>query len=116
MSETNALITSDFLLNSIKRKLPQSDILMNSFQITNGTMKGENFASDVTRIMVNYLMNGRSQTKTFILKALINSEEELQFERVYHFFGIEINIYENILPQIELRLQSIGNTQVLSPM
>lgn len=109
-------LTKDFLLKSIQNHQTQSDVIINSFQITNASIKGESFASNMTGVTVNYCINGDSQTKRFLLKSIINNEIMLDVERKYLFLIKEIVVYESIMPKIELMLQSIGDFHKIAPM
>lgn len=80
--------------------------------------KGEHFSSDMIRAKVEYSINGNSliNNTSLIIKSVTVSDP--QMEKLLRSMGIfekEIIIYQQILPEVEKLLNSVGDLTKLSP-
>lgn len=79
--------------------------------------KGENYCSDIIRIVIKYTSNGNNFEKetSFVLKASIPNEECKRLDKTYEFFLKEITIFKEIHPLCENLLRSAGINDQLGP-
>lgn len=108
-------LTNDFILKSIRNSQTKSGISINSYEFDKIGGKGENFASNMIGIMVNYSIDGHSYKKNFILKATLNTKTMQEVTERYQFFTKEITVYKYIMPQVENLLKSAGIYCQISP-
>ena len=74
---------------------------INEFIVSSGTNKGENFASAIYRVNLNYSLNGESKKASFILKTNPESSALCEMLEEIGTFEGETNVYKNIIPECE---------------
>lgn len=101
-------LTKDFLLENFKKWDPRSDVVIQSFDVKDALKKGENFGSEMIRITVNYSIKEKLFQTKFILKLTLTTGKTAEIIKEKDLFGKEIDIYTNILPQVDSLMKSIG--------
>lgn len=112
-------INKTFLLNKIKNiESNNVSIEIKSFDAEYALGNGENFCSDIIRIVVKYTLNNSNAEKSihFILKASMPNKDFDEVENSYDFFYREIEVYRRILPEVQSLLRSVGDLKKLAPM
>lgn len=110
-------ITNDFFLK-IVQSVEQSaeEISITSFTVAAALAKGQNYGSNMLRAIVTYTHRNRTVTLPLIIKCGIVANAELgKYYTELGLFRKEINIYRNVLPEVEKRLRSIGDQTKLAP-
>uniref|UniRef100_A0A1Q3FNC1 Putative ecdysteroid kinase n=1 Tax=Culex tarsalis TaxID=7177 RepID=A0A1Q3FNC1_CULTA len=79
------------------------------------TKKGDNYASEMYRVEIEYAMDGKLYSCTKILKVIPSGEIQRKVMEKNNIFPREIAVYRDILPRIQKLLQSIGDPVKISP-
>lgn len=92
-----------------------TSVSIDSFTVDSATQKGDNFASEMFRIIVSYSVNGEGRVKNLILK---KSHTDPKISGIFErsdMYRKEINCYRVYLPEFQKILQSVGEQAKLSP-
>lgn len=79
------------------------------------TKKGDNYASDMYRAVVEYKCNGIQQKCTRILKVMPSGAIQKVIMEKNSIFPREIAVYNNVLPRITEMMRRIGDNSFISP-
>lgn len=103
-------------------KVLQSDCTLSGHQIRLirykvefATNKGDNYASEMFRIFLEFTRNGEAEEKRIILKKDYDNAEVKKFFDPYNLYSTEITYYRLYLPAFEKILRSGGLETQLSP-
>lgn len=104
----------------ILRVLSQSgetQIKLNEFTIDSATQKGDNFASEMFRIVVNYCEADLSEVivRNLILKKTHTDPKISKMIQHSDIYRKEINCYRTYLPEFQKILATVGITEKLAP-
>lgn len=108
-------LTEEFLLRILKKCNLAANIQIVSYNVADALKKGENFASHMNRITVNYTADGKHCQIKFILKAAHTTGTTAALTESLGAFEREISIYTKILPKISFLLESIGDYNQFAP-
>ncbi|KAF5269654.1 hypothetical protein FQR65_LT05993 [Abscondita terminalis] len=95
-------VSKNCLKNIIQKHL-KSDIIVHSVDTSNALAAGENFLSELLRIVVKYSVNKCEDVhlQSFIAKIPVDSQYVLELEEQIGFFNCEMTFYNNIFPFLE---------------
>lgn len=103
----------DYLQNILNSKYGVSDAQkVLQFSVKVATKKGENYASEMFRIVINTTGAGDHH---WILKKPHTEEDRRSIVEPYNFFGKEIKFYTKLLPQLNEILKSSDDFEQLVP-
>lgn len=109
-------LTDDYFLKVLKSdSQPCDKIVLYKSQVESATNKGDNYASEMFRIVLNYTRDGFSEEKRIILKKDHDNEDVNKFFADYNLYSTEIDYYRLYLPEFEKILQRAGENIQLSP-
>lgn len=93
-------MTADYLKSILTAYEGHDNLQLVDFS-ANAPAKGENFASSIYRIKLNYLLNDEHKCTTLIFKAKPDGGELAEFLENMDTFGSEANVYTKILSECE---------------
>lgn len=100
MTERNLkLLNKETLGIALRRKFGKN-VKVNSFEVSLGSKKGDNFTSDIYRVTVNYEIDNKEGRCSLIVKYMLDREEARKLLEVYNLSGKEFEMYTKILPKI----------------
>ena len=104
-------------LENVLESYENEEIEVKSFTVKSGSDKGDNFASALFRISVEYAIKDEEDVKTISLILKTEMDDPLVSEIVKEFqiFEREKWVYTNLLVGINLILNSVGDCTVFSP-
>lgn len=85
------------------------------YNVEFATNKGDNYASEMFRIFLEFTRNGRAEEKRVILKKDYDNAEVKKFFDPYNLYSTEITYYRLYQPAFEEILRSGGMATQLSP-
>lgn len=95
--ETFPWMTEEYFKSILAKYEGRDNLQLREFNVGSGTNKGENFASAIFRVSLNYLLDDKPKEVTLILKANSqNSAISDMLEEMGTFDG-ETQIYEQVL-------------------
>ncbi|EDS34996.1 conserved hypothetical protein [Culex quinquefasciatus] len=80
------------------------------------TKKGDNYASEMYRVIIEYEMDGKRHKCTRIMKVIPSGDIQRKVMEKNNIFPREIAVYRDILPRISKLLQSIADPVQISPV
>lgn len=110
-------LTKAYLLKVLKSDCDPTDeiVLLNS-EVDSATNKGDNYASEMFRIILQFARNGRREERRIILKKDHDKEDVKKFFESYNLYSTEIDYYRLYLPEFEKILhEATGAHLQLSP-
>lgn len=99
---------SDYFKSILIKYEGRDDLQLKEFNVSAGTKKGENFASAIYRVTLNYLLQSPKEM-TFIIKTRPDSLVLSAMLDEMGTFALEANFYENVLADCE---KLIGNFKI----
>lgn len=109
-------LNDSYLLRVLRSNYPSSDeILLKKTHVESATNKGDNYASEMFRIVLEYTRNGVFLQKPIILKKDHDSTDVNKFFESYNLYRTEIEYYRQYMPQFEKILAAAGDPIQLSP-
>lgn len=109
-AETLTWMDSDYFKSILIKYEGRDDLQLKEFNVEAGTKKGENFASAVYRVTLNYhLLHDQPKEMTFIVKTNPESSALSEMLDEMGTFAGEGNIYSNVLTHCE---NLIGNFKI----
>lgn len=91
-------LNRELLESALKNVLDDKSVKVLNFQTKPAASSGDNYTSDVYRVLVEYLVDGATQKKSLIVKFMLEIEMVTKLLNEYKFFVKEKEIYSNILP------------------
>ncbi|XP_055923411.1 uncharacterized protein LOC129953899 [Eupeodes corollae] len=111
-------LTKDFLEGKLRVFHKDPSLQVVSMTLCPATGKGENYASVMTRVALQYKMRGDSEPKSgsYIVKSSFEGDE-FATEKIkpYDIYNREMEIYEKIIPKLNALLEEIGDTDKMFP-
>lgn len=110
-------ISNAFFERILRREHQDNTIVVKDYTLEPAVGKGENFASQMLRVHVNYSSKNDPSADqiSLIVKAVITSNAELAaIAAELEVFHKEIATYQQIIPRVEKLLRSIGDNSRLS--
>lgn len=112
-------ITKEFLTSILNQIEKNPNISIDSFEIKNALGKGENFASNIMRIIVNYRTDSSAISEkqiSFVQKSMpIEENVDYVNDFIVKVFVKEIDVYTKILPCIEMLLETAHIDDPIAP-
>lgn len=110
-------LNKDYLLRVLETdfQCPTGEIKLDKFRVESATNKGDNYASEMFRITLEFSKAGKALRKRIILKKDHTDKEVNQYFEAYNLYSTEINYYRLCQPPLEKILRSLGETTSLSP-
>lgn len=109
-------LNSDFFHRILSVDNENQTIKILDYQVKPALNYGENYASQMIRATVTYLINGiEERGQRFVIKALVLNEVMANMTKEFKIFDKEIMVYQNILPAVEKLLKLAGDNTKLSP-
>lgn len=99
--QSESLPWMDYFKSILNKYEGHANLKLQKFHVGSGANKGENFASAVFRVTLNYLLNDNPKESSFIVKTTSQSNAVSEMLGEMGVFDGEQNIYEKILPQCE---------------
>lgn len=126
MSEQFHWLTDEFSLNLVKKICKKNNVNIESVKVESALPKGENFASNISRIEIQYIDETNKSKKLSVIQKSVTNEtmisDHVEFDTTvddfYAFtFGNEIETYLKIFPEIEHKFSAagLGENYVISP-
>lgn len=110
-------LTDSYLEDVLRKYLKDDNIKITNVAIKPATSNGENYASVMSRINVEFQQekfNSKPQELTFIMKYSYESDPFVaNIMSGYDIYNTEMKMYEKILPQLADILQEIGDNEQL---
>lgn len=110
-------LTKDFVRKILVDNFENdSDIIVHDLFVQPAVGKGENFASCMLRVRVDYtLRSGRAKQVKLIVKTQLQggSTNNASIEEI-NSFGLEIHAYEDVVSKVHELLRSIGDDTQLT--
>ncbi|XP_055543463.1 uncharacterized protein LOC129729009 [Wyeomyia smithii] len=103
------------ILRSEKGSNGQQELKIVSFDVSAATKKGDNYASEMYRVLIEYIREGRPEKCSRILKVIPSGEIQRIVMENNNIFPREIAVYRDILPKIHKLLRSMSDESPLSP-
>ncbi|XP_053691221.1 uncharacterized protein LOC128739749 [Sabethes cyaneus] len=103
------------ILRSEYKSNEQEELKIVSFNVGAATKKGDNYASEMYRVMIEYVCGNRREKCSRILKVIPSGEIQRIVMENNNIFPREIAVYRDILPRIHKLLRGIGDGSPLSP-
>lgn len=67
-SNFSTLINKGLLQKALQNYENDTKLKVRDFSMTSATDKGDNYTSDIFRVNVNYLLNGKNEAKSLVIK------------------------------------------------
>lgn len=107
-------LTKEFFQKILCCDNSNSIISVNNYAVKAALAHGENYTSQMLRANVSYECDGKKCEKRFIVKAALANKELKAMLDELRLFEKEIIIYQEVLPEVEKLLVSIGDHTKLS--
>lgn len=110
-------ISNEFFENILRREHQDSSIVVKDYILKPAIGKGENYASQMLRVRVNFssVNNPTVDNISLIVKAaLISNVDMAAMTAEIGVFRKEIIAFQKIIPEVEKLLRSIGDNSRLS--
>ncbi|EDV91300.1 uncharacterized protein LOC6568322 [Drosophila grimshawi] len=100
-------LTREYVQQKLRAYLKDAKLELKKLQIKPATAGGENYASVMTRITVEYIdKNLCQETTTFIVKTTFaDKDPAAEFLEQYGIYTREMDMYEEVLPKLAIILQ-----------
>lgn len=99
--ETYAWMNEEYFTTVLVKYEGQDNIKLRKFDVNAGTNKGENFASAIFRVTLDYLLNDESKETTLIVKTSSASSVLSEMLEEMGTSDAEAHIYKSILNECE---------------
>lgn len=122
-SSTNLSTTSipnwldtDFLSKHLQCHFNDRSIIIRSYQVKSATAKGENYASSIYRVTLQFI-DGKAKAHdlNLIIKTALTGELAFDILSECDVYDKEIDFYVRIAPRIKLLLKQLNETDQLLP-
>lgn len=100
-AETFSWMNNDYFKSILIKFEGHDNLQLSEFNVSSGTNKGENYASAIFRVNLNYLLNGVSKEITVIVKTNPESSALSEMLEEMETFKGETDVYENIIVECE---------------
>lgn len=97
--ETFPWMSSDYFTSILTKYEGHDDLQLREFNVSSGTNKGENFASAIFRVKLNYLLHGEAKEITVIIKTSSATSAISEMLEDLGTFEGEAHVYSNILDE-----------------
>lgn len=91
-------MTHDFF-ESVLEKHESAPITLKKFLLKSATKAGENFASAVYRVVLDYELNGVAKEVSFVMKTSSANSEISEMLENFDVFRSESHFYQNVLKE-----------------
>lgn len=111
-------ITFDLVENLIKRSHGDNCLKLKTFAVNDAVGKADNFCSNIVRVSATFGHDSSisiERTQNFIVKSSLGGNEIDSISTEVGYFPKEINIYDEILPEVERLLLSLGDKTKFAP-
>ncbi|XP_055855152.1 uncharacterized protein LOC129918566 [Episyrphus balteatus] len=111
-------LTKDFFQKKLRIYFKDPSLEVISMNLTPAIPKGENYASVMTRVSVEYIMEGdhESRNGSYIVKSSFEGDDfSTELMKPYDVFYKEMKIYQKIIPKLNALLKEIGDTDKMFP-
>ncbi|XP_037922255.1 uncharacterized protein LOC119658712 isoform X1 [Hermetia illucens] len=108
---------NDGYIHKILNAYEKQEVEILKYEVESATKKGENFASSLSRLRMQYCLgqNGHTKTLTTIVKSRLGGEVLAEIESEFSIFDRESQVYKIILGECEDMLKSIGDDTHFGP-
>lgn len=100
-AEVQSWMNNEYFESILTKYEGQADLKLRDFSVSAGTNKGENYASQIFRATLNYLLNGEPKETSFILKTSPASDAVSAMLEEMGTFPGEAHIFENVIPECQ---------------
>lgn len=100
-------ITKELFQNILAKENPTSKVQVTEYSVSPAVRDGENFGSQMIRVIVKYLLNNNSKEYRFVIKALHYHTEVKRISTEMQVFKREIYNYKHVLPAVHKLLEEI---------
>ncbi|PSN36163.1 hypothetical protein C0J52_17000 [Blattella germanica] len=87
------------------------NLTVTSHELTRATAPGDNYTSDMFRIKISFTKKGKKETKSLILKAMLEKEEMSKVLEQYNIFEREATVLSKIVPEIHNLLNTVSKNK-----
>lgn len=111
-------LNKEFLLKVLKTKFGDNlEVDVKDFSIDSATQKGDNYASEMFRIVMNYSLgsDGKVLTESLLLKKNHTDPKIDELFRPFDMYRKEINCYHIYLTEFQKILKTIGEETEIAP-
>lgn len=109
-------LSKEFFANILKKQQCDKGIEVTNLKLEPGLTKGENYASDIIRVTVEYTAGSNNQRcQKYIVKAGLADSNMQDMLEEYDVFHREIVVYDKILPVVHSLMLSIEDKTKLAP-
>lgn len=117
ISELYPWINLDFVRMLVEKSDPNQNLTVQSFRTGKAVDDGSNFSSNAIRLFVDLLRTDdqTNLTRVYFLKICLRTEDFLKACSECLYYEKEIEIYHQILPEVEALLQSINVPSRFTP-
>lgn len=115
---SSSWITFDIIENLIRRSKEDNGLKLKTFTVHEAIGKAENFCSNIVRVSATFRCDSQpslDQTQNFIVKSAIEIDDFGTLNDEVNYFPKEIVVYEQILPEVQKLLLSIGDRSQIAP-
>lgn len=108
---------NDGYIHKILNAYEKQEVEILKYEVESATKKGENFASSLSRLRMQYCLgqNGHTKTLTTIVKSRLGGEVLAEIETEFSIFDRESQVYKIILKECEDMLKNIGDDTHFGP-
>lgn len=111
-------ISNEFFTRILRKNQSDATLIVHEYQLEAALAKGENFGSQILRAKILYCKSDgdESQRISLIIKAAIANNPQMDaFNAEMGWFEREIVIYQQIIPEVNKLLLSIGDVSQMTP-
>ncbi|XP_055855055.1 uncharacterized protein LOC129918493 [Episyrphus balteatus] len=111
-------LTKDFLQEKLRIYFKDPSLEVISMNLTPAIPKGENYASVMTRVSVEYIPKSSREPRTgsYIVKSSFEGDDiACELMKPYDIYNREMIIYQEIIPKLNALLNEIGDTDKMFP-
>ncbi|XP_055855054.1 uncharacterized protein LOC129918492 [Episyrphus balteatus] len=111
-------LTQDFLTKKLRIYYKDPSLQILSMSVAPATGKGENYASIMNRVSLQYIIGGDRSPRSgsYVVKSSFEGDE-FATEKIspYDIYNREMEIYEKIIPKLNALLEEIGDKDKMFP-
>lgn len=116
--QTPEWLTKEFLTKKLQKYYKDPYLQIINMTVCPATAKGENYASIMNRVSLQYKMRGDREPRlgSYIVKSSFEGDE-FATEKIkpYDIYNREMDIYQKIIPKLNALLQEIGDSDKMFP-